>query len=141
MIKISAISTNRYYNTFYSNKANVSCPSFKGALNDNSAKRVIDMLKPKITSVKTCEHLQELMPIIRDLTKKWDNVISPADNAIGIKIIPDKYLADFLGKEFANFAAGKNKVLCVAAGDKYGVVENWKKCYEAIAVLLPKKIS
>lgn len=140
-MKISEISTNKCYNKFYSNKANVSGPSYKGAINGNTDKHVINMLKPNITSVKICKHFQDLVPIIRDLTKKWDSVNSLANNAISIMTIPEKNLANFLGKEFANIDAHKNKALCVAIGDKYGSIKNWQKCYEAIAVLLPKKSS
>ncbi len=96
------------------------------------------MLKGKVTSVITCSSTEEMRPIIDNLTKKWNGITS--NNSIGMMIIPEGDLANFLGKEASNFDTKNNRGLCIAIGDKFGPVETWQKCYEAVTVLLPKSV-
>ena len=135
---ISAIPPSVNRNNYSSNVKRVTSPSFQGGLSDGTTNLVLIMLKEKVTSVQTCSDPEELKLIIDKMAEKWAN--GPSNNSVGMMIIPENDLADFLGKEASKFDTKNNVGLCIAVGDKYGPVETWQKCYDAVTVLLPKSV-
>jgi len=130
---ISAVSSNQKYNAYSSNMKRTNNTSFNG-----SEKRALDIIKPKISSIKTCSSFIEIKPIIENLTRKW-NMINPYSLSFGILTIPEKDLANILEEKKSNFDLKNIRGICVAIGDHYGPIENWHNCKEAILVLIPKR--
>ena len=123
-MNISAISSYRYNNNYSSNVKN----SFNGKLEDKAVNRVLNMLKPKVTAT-TISSMEGLKSIMDNLVSKWKR------NSVGMMVIPEKDLAGFVGKEVKDYRG-----LCVAVGDKFGPMETWGNCFEAITVLIPKSV-
>ena len=128
-MNISAISSYRNYNNYSANAKKVNFTSFKGGLGDSAANRVLNMLRPKVTATKMGSG-EVLKSIMDSLATKWKR------SSIGMMVIPENDLAGFVGKEAANIKDVQG--VCVAVGDKFGPIETWGNCFEAITVLLPK---
>lgn len=135
---ISAISPNINCKKYSSNVKKVTSPSFQGEVKNEVLDQVLKMLKEKVTSIKVCSNLEEIKPIVDNLNNKWGSITS--NDSIGMMFISEENLANFLGQEASKYDTANNIGLCIAAGDKKGPVETWKKCYEAVTVLLPKSL-
>ena len=136
-MNINPITSTAYRNTYCSNKSYVTSPSFRGALNDNSAKRVLEMLKPKISSVKVSSDFADVRTAIDTMIQKW-NGVSKTTNSVGIMVIPAEEIVDFIAEKGKNIVTSDKVGICVAVGDKYAPIEKWNECYDATVVLIPE---
>ena len=133
---ISAISINNSNNSCLNNVKRNNTTQFKGGYNENMNHEMLNMLLPKVSSIMTGSTIEDLTPIVDSISRKWN--ATPYSTSIGIKAIPDKYLAGFLGKDVSKFDIKNSRGFCIAIGDVYGPMEGWNKCYEAVTVILPK---
>lgn len=133
---ISAISPNRNYNN-YSTKAKSTHPqTFKGINSEEAAERIFNIIKPKISTVKICESVRDIGPIIYELTQKW-NKITPLCCSLKIVNIQEKNIPEIVGKNLLDFENMKYKCYCVVIGENKGYID-LDGCFEAVAAVIPK---
>ena len=137
-MKISAISSYKYNNTFSSSVNKVASPSFKAGLGSFTTKRVLNMLKPKVSEIKICSNFGDIRPIMDEIIKSSEKNAS-THSSVGIMVIPDNELKEFLGEKASNYDIINNRGICIAIGDKYAPIESWLKCYDAVLALIPRE--
>ena len=133
---ISPVSNN-FYKSAYANRSNNLHPNFKGSLSDTETKRVLEMLKPVVTDIKTCNSIFELKTISDNLIKKYSRLNI---DSIGMMVINNKDLTSFSQGRISQNETTDKIGLCIAVGNKYGPIEIWDTAYEANLILLPKKL-
>lgn len=134
---ISAISPNRNYNNYSEKPKSINSQSFKGINSEEAADRIFNIIKPKISSIRVCSSIQEIGPIINELTIKW-NKLNPHCSSLKIVGLQDKNIEEIVRKNTTDLGKIKHKCYCVVIGDNLSSIENWSRCFDAVAVLIPK---
>ena len=136
---ISAISFKNPCTNVSNFKKNVPAPSFKGYRSGLEHTPLMKILHSSLSGVKLCTDMNGVTNIINNLNNKY-LAGGRINGSTEVTIIPDSLLPAFLGERVGQYDLRGVKGLCVAVGDKVGSIDTWNKAYEAITVLVPKKI-
>ena len=135
-MNILPISSNMYRNNSNGIKNNQRATSFKAEMDSMQVKRVVGMLKGKISEVKILSDLSEINDSVTLFTRKQGAKL--ANNPIGVMVVPKEYLPEVLVGQRGVFDTKNYTGVCIASGDKYGPIEYWNQVNDAILVMLPK---
>ena len=110
-------------------------PHFKAELNSAQTKRVLDMLKGKISEVKILKDIPDLGYELERFERKQTK--RNVNKGFGIMVIPQENLSEMLSGQKGIFDTKNYKGFCIASGDKHAPIEYWNQVYDAVVAMVP----